>query len=56
LNGAATGSPDSHAPTTGAQIVGMTPALSLTLREFARTMVTDFSREEILDGLSHQPA
>jgi diguanylate cyclase (GGDEF)-like protein len=29
----------------------MTATLSRTLREFARTMVTDFSREEILDGL-----
>jgi diguanylate cyclase (GGDEF)-like protein len=36
--------------------VGMTPALSLTLREFARTMVTDFSREEILDGLVNRIA
>jgi diguanylate cyclase (GGDEF)-like protein len=31
--------------------MAMTPALAVTLREFARTMVTDFSREEILYGL-----
>jgi diguanylate cyclase (GGDEF)-like protein len=36
--------------------MGMTPTLTLTLREFARTMVTDFSREEILDGLVNRIA
>lgn len=36
--------------------MAMTSALAVTLREFARTMVTDFSKEEILDGLVNRIA